>query len=71
VPNYRIYLMSDDHIHDGFDFECATDEEALAEAQNLLGTHAKAEVWIGTRRVGVEVSPSGPNPLPPDPSSTG
>jgi hypothetical protein len=54
VTDYRIYrLDSAGRIVWGRDFTCATDQEALAEAEVGLTSSEKAEVWAGTRFVGL------------------
>jgi hypothetical protein len=53
MSHYRIYLVSGGHIKAGYDFECATDAYAMTQAQTMRGEHTTAEVWIGTRQVGV------------------
>ena len=52
MPIYRLYVISDGHIVSGDNFECATDEYALSEAQGMLGKYLRAEVWTGTRMIG-------------------
>jgi hypothetical protein len=63
MPDYRIYMIKNGHIAAGYDFSFDTDEQARAEARSMLGTYATAEVWAGTRRVGVEVK--APEPKQP------
>jgi hypothetical protein len=53
MSNYRIYLVSGGHIKAGYDFECETDAYAITQAEAMLGEHTTAEVWLGTRQVGV------------------
>jgi len=52
---YRCYLLGEDgHIQNSDVIECATDADALAEAERLLATVecAAIEVWDKARRVG-------------------
>jgi hypothetical protein len=52
VAFYRIYQIgADDHIKGAIDFECATDQEALARARELLKVFPSIEVWTGMRRI--------------------
>jgi hypothetical protein len=49
---YRVYMIGpDDHIKEAENIECATDQEACAEAQRRLDRHPAAEVWEGRRLV--------------------
>jgi hypothetical protein len=54
LPHYRIYMVDrDGHIRRGFDLECVTDDQALIAATGDLPEGVQAEVWQGTRRVGI------------------
>ena len=55
MPDYRIYLISGGHIKAGYDYVFETDEEARSQARRMLGKYAGAEVWIGTKRICLEV----------------
>jgi hypothetical protein len=58
VTDYRIYhLDSAGRIVWGRDFSCVTDDDALAEAKFGLRPSEKAEVWAGTRCVGLVLVP--------------
>jgi hypothetical protein len=51
--NYRIYLLDvSDHFLAAKDVVCETDQEAFAQAADLIGSHAGAELWEQTRLVG-------------------
>jgi hypothetical protein len=52
--HYRIYLLgSDEHIRQGHDVECSTDAEAYATIAKVVGGYPAAELWCGSRRVGI------------------
>lgn len=49
---YRVYLIgSDDRIKEAENIDCATDQEACAEAERMLDVYPTAEVWDGRRLV--------------------
>jgi hypothetical protein len=49
---YRIYGLDErGRIRFGDFVACSDDGQAMAEAQRLLARYAKAEVWLGQRRV--------------------
>ena len=51
--NYRIYLLDvSDHFLAAKDVVCETDQEAFAQAADLIGSHTGAELWEQTRLVG-------------------
>ena len=52
MTGYRVYMIgSDEHIKEAENIECATDKEACAEAERILGVYPAAEVWEGRRLV--------------------
>jgi hypothetical protein len=56
---YRVYMIgSDDHIKEAENIECASDEEACAEAEHRLDVYPAAEVWEGRRFVARVRAPS-------------
>jgi hypothetical protein len=58
MADYRIYRFdSARRVVWGWDFTCATDGEALAEAQARLKTPEKAEVWLGPNLIGFVFGP--------------
>jgi hypothetical protein len=66
VAFYRIYQIgADDRIKGAISFECATDQEALAKARELLKVFPLIEVWTGTRRIAcMDGAASGRSALP-------
>ena len=49
---YRIYwLAADGHIRDAVNLDCASDQDALAEARKRISDYPAMEVWQGPRRV--------------------
>jgi hypothetical protein len=58
MTEYRIYrLDSARRVVWGWDFDCPTDDEALAEAHYGLRTFEKAEVWVGPNLIGSVLGP--------------
>lgn len=55
MTDYRIYLISDGRIKAGYDYTYETNEEACAQARSMLGKYKVSEVWIGKKRICVEV----------------
>jgi hypothetical protein len=55
MVGYRCYILdAEDHILQGYDLDCQTDEQAEAGAERLLARdpyYRSAEVWKATRRV--------------------
>jgi hypothetical protein len=66
VAFYRIYQIgADDRIKGAINFECATDQEALARARELMKVFPSIEGWTGTRRIArMDGAPSGRSALP-------
>ena len=53
MPVYRMYWVgADDHFKLVKSVECASDEEALATAETMMGEFAAMEVWETKRFVG-------------------
>ncbi len=49
---YRFYWFgSDGHIKAAENRECASDDEAKAQASQAIGDYAAIEVWLGARCV--------------------
>jgi hypothetical protein len=49
---YRFYWFGPDgHIKAAENRDCASDEEAQAEALEMIGDYATMEVWLGARCV--------------------
>ena len=50
MPNYRLYLIRDDHFAGVDAFDAEDDVQAVRQAA-MLGGRAAAELWSGKRRV--------------------
>jgi hypothetical protein len=56
---YRFYLLGhDDRIKDAENVECATDQDACLQAQQIMRSHPAVEVWEGRRFVARVDAPS-------------
>jgi hypothetical protein len=56
MPMYRIYLLdAAGSFRSRDDHECDDDTAANELATTLLTQNAQADIWIGTRRVGLVV----------------
>ena len=68
MVGYRCYILdADDHIVQAHEFECETDGQAEATAEDLLAQdpyHEAAEVWNAARRV-IKLERSAPRHKPP------
>ncbi len=52
MAHYRCYLTNGGRIESAEDFECGSDEEAVAKARELHEQRRRSvELWAGTRRV--------------------
>jgi hypothetical protein len=53
MATYRVFVLgNDDHIIGADVIDCPSDDEAMARAPCLAGTHQAVEVWELGRRVG-------------------
>jgi hypothetical protein len=58
--SWEALAHADFHFKLGVSFECASDEEALEAAQEMIGEFAAVEVWLTGRFVGRVGEPSPP-----------
>lgn len=58
---YRFYLLKGDHIVAVSACDCASDAEALLQADAALqdSIYPAVEIWNGSRRVGILSKPDG------------
>jgi len=53
MADYRIYILNQkSQILSGDWIECASDAEAIAEAEKQAGRRQTIEVWCGDRKIG-------------------
>jgi hypothetical protein len=51
VQEYRVFVMGPDgHVIDRIDLVCATEEDAIERARQVVDGHA-VELWRGSRRI--------------------
>jgi hypothetical protein len=52
MPFYRFYLfMTDGHIGDAREAQCADDAQAIAKAAEFIGFYPALEIWNEGRKV--------------------
>jgi hypothetical protein len=51
VQEYRVFVIGPDgHVIDRIDLVCATEEDAIERARQVMDSHA-VELWRGSRRI--------------------